>query len=114
MNIDNPNIIERRGLAYIKNPYSIVLYLLDPSPSASLDTSEQLELLKYIIQLNPNTLVAINKVDAFRENAEKLAYLVSKEVGVDPFKISARTGEGLDRLINEVAEFVEKIRRLKR
>ena len=102
------NIAERRALAYIKYPYSIVLVLLDPSPDSVLSFKEQADLLRYLASLNPNIIIAINKVDAYPLESRSIEEFLRKEGYTDVLLISAKTGEGLDRLINVLSKMLKE------
>lgn len=104
INVEEPNIIERRALAFLKNPRAIILFMIDPSPEAPVDLSNQLKMLEKALQLNPNIIVAINKVDELDSSSvARLLETVRKEAGMDygqVFAISALRGTNLDILIN--------------
>ena len=97
------NIIELKALAMLKMPGSIVIYILDPDPSSKVDIEEQVSLLKEVLGLNPNTIVAINKIDVWRDRAEELKRKVrDASTDTEPILVSALTGEGIEELISRV------------
>ncbi len=106
---EDHNIIERRALAFVKYPYSIVLFLLDPSPNSVLSFKEQAELIRYLSSLNPNIIIAINKVDAYPAESRSIKEFLREEGYTDVLSISAKTGEGLDRLINVLNKMLKEI-----
>lgn len=69
------------------------------------------ELEKYSEKLiQKKQIVVANKLDAMQdeENLQELENLV-KEKGLDFYKISAVTGEGLDELFNDIAELIKEL-----
>uniref|UniRef100_A0A7J3ZIC1 G domain-containing protein n=1 Tax=Fervidicoccus fontis TaxID=683846 RepID=A0A7J3ZIC1_9CREN len=97
------NIIELKALAMLKMPGSIVIYLLDPDPGSRVSIEGQISLLREVLRLNPNTIVAVNKVDAWRDRAEELKREVGRaDVDIEPVLISAITGEGVEELVSRL------------
>ena len=69
------------------------------------------ELEKYSEKLiQKKQIVVANKLDAMQDenNLKELEELV-KEKGLDFYKISAVTGEGLEKLFNDIAELIKKL-----
>lgn len=95
------NIIEKRALAAIKLPNTITIYVIDPF-STIVNLEEQLELLSQVINLNPNVIIVINKIDINKEEVLKTKEEVEKK-GYQPILISALTGEGIETLSNTLA-----------
>jgi small GTP-binding protein len=93
---EDRNIIEKRALAAIKLPNTIVIYVIDPF-STIMSLEEQLDLLGQVINLNPNVVIVINKTDIDKEKAMKAKEEVEKR-GYQSILISALTGEGIDTL----------------
>ena len=96
------NIVERRALAVMSLPYSIVIFLLDPTRNATTPINEQLELVKEVVNKCPNIVIAINKVDEDFDSALKLKERIEKELNINTHLISALKGEGIDKLVEDV------------
>ncbi len=95
------NIIERRALAAMRMPGSLVIFLFDPDPNAKVDVEGQLKLLDEIMSMCPNIIIAVNKVDAYPQDAEKIRKLLEAR-GFEAHLISALEGQGIDYLISRV------------
>lgn len=96
------NIIEKRALAAIKLPNTISIFVIDPF-STIMNLEEQLELLNQVLNLNPNVIVVINKVDIDLAKSK----LVKEEIerkGYKAIMVSALTGDGLEMLINALTQ----------
>jgi len=97
--------IERRALAAIKLPKTIVVFVVDPFSNV-MSLEDQLKLLAYVASLNPNLLVAVNKADIDRTAAESALDRVRRE-GYEAVLVSALTGEGVDSLLEKLSRAVE-------
>ncbi len=103
------NIVEKRTLAVMNLPYSIVVFLIDPTKNSAVPIDEQLELLKEIMNRCPNIIVAINKVDEDLESALKVKEIIEDEFNIKAYLISALKGEGVDKLIDEVRKIYTEV-----
>lgn len=101
------NPIERRAMAMARMPGSLLIYLLDPDPNSPVERESQLKLLRELALLNPNVVVAVNKIDAWRDHALELG-AAAKEKGFEPIYISALRGENIGELIDRLRTLLEK------
>jgi|SRR5690606_11158727 len=103
--VDTPGLLEpayllqhsmlHAALAAVKDA-DLVLLLLDATRPDDLPPAEPLELLR---ARRDRLFVAINKIDIGRPEAiERLAQWSVRELGVEPHRISAATGEGVGAL----------------
>jgi len=109
---EKKNVIERRAYAMLKLPNSIVVFLLDPDPSSMLSYDEQILLLKEVMAASPFVIVAVNKVDAWRKEAEALREK-ARALGAEPLLISALTGEGLQSLLDALKSAATELMKLR-
>ncbi len=102
------NIIEKRALATIRIPDSIVIFIFDPDPSSPTSIEEQFSLLNEVEGMNPNVILVINKIDIWNERAKKIYDMLKKE-RKKAFLISALKGEGIDELVRVLNEKYRQI-----
>lgn len=101
------NIIERRALAAIRLPKTIVVFVLDPF-SDVMGLENQFSLLHHVMRINPNVIVAVNKCDVDPETARRVAEQAAKEAYL-VYVVSALTGEGLDELAKGIATIASSL-----
>lgn len=91
-----------------------LVILLDPSPLQESDCLEQLAVLRHELASHNEALaaraevVAVSKLDlgSVDETVQRL-----RDVGIEPFVISAVTGEGLTPMMHAIADAVERAER---
>jgi len=109
--VDTPGLLEpgyllqhsmlHAAMAAVKDA-DLVLLLLDATRPDELPPPEPLELLR---ARQGQLFVAINKIDAGRPEAvERLAEWSVRELGVEPYRISAVNGQGVRELREALAE----------
>ena len=94
----------------------LLLHVLDIAGTEGRDPLDDYnkinaELKKYSDKLaNRKQIIVANKIDALQddENLKKIEKL-AKENGIEVFKISAVTGEGLEELFNHVGEIIKTL-----
>ncbi|MCX8199672.1 MAG: 50S ribosome-binding GTPase [Sulfolobales archaeon] len=99
------NVIEKKALIALRHLADLVIYLLDASPNSYYTLREQLNVLKEVMKVSGGrVIIAINKVDATpRERVEEAKEYLFKELNLrEVLEISALSGLGLERLIDEV------------
>lgn len=101
------NIIERRAIAAVKLPNTVIIYVIDPF-STIMSLESQLSLYTHILNLNPNVVVVVNKIDVDREASLRVKEELEGR-GVKPVLLSALTGEGVDSLLNVLADVVGRL-----
>ena len=92
--LEKRNSIEKQAILALRYLGQLIVFVLDPSESCGYNIDEQLRLLD---ELRANFHIPIieveNKVDLVKTNSSRL-------------KISAKTGEGIDELINYIVNFL--------
>ncbi len=91
LNRKKRNVIERKALIAIEKVANLVIFIIDPSETCGYPVDEQEKLLSEIKAIGKRVIEVENKSDILKRNNERL-------------KISALTGEGIDRLINLVED----------
>lgn len=113
--LEEKNIIEYKAVLAIKHLADHVLFVIDPSPNFYFSLREQLNVYKSVRGLlsEASASVVVNKIDLVSpEVLESVIDLVKRETGVEPIKVSALYGYGLDELKNEIiSRFISKSRR---
>lgn len=121
---DIPGIIEGAsegvglGIQFLRHieRTRLLLHVIDVSGSEGrnpVDDFEKInsELQKYSEKLSKRTqIIVANKIDSMQdENLYKELEKLAKEKGLEIFKISAVTGEGVDKLIKHVSELLKAL-----
>ncbi len=92
--LEKRNRIEKEAILALKYLADVIVFLLDPSETCGYSMDEQLKLLKEIKKdFSIPILEVENKVDLLRTDFSRI-------------KISAKTGEGLDKLVHKVIEIL--------
>jgi len=103
------NEIELKAVSAIRHIADLAVFLIDPRSSAYYTLDQQLKVLQGIEKIlgRDRVLVAINKVDiASKEEVERCLSRL-KDLGYrQVYLISALKGEGVDNLVNRVAEIL--------
>ncbi len=99
------NEIERKAAVAIRYLPNVLLFLYDVSDE-SYGIEEQNTVLENVLKIVPKSkvVVALNKMDIANERKVKLAEEYAKELGLPVYKVSMKTGEGLE----EMMEFLVK------
>jgi len=88
--LEKRNKIERQAILALKYLANMIVFLLDPSETCGYSLEEQENLLDEIkLSFNVPILVVENKRDLYERKSENL-------------KISAKTGDGLDKLLDKM------------
>ncbi len=94
--LEKRNKIEKQAILALKYLANLIVFVLDPSETCGYKMEEQLKLLEEIERdFDVPILVVENKSDIFRGDSENI-------------KISAKTGEGLDTLINSISKILSE------
>ncbi len=94
--LEKRNKIEKQAILALKYLANLIVFVLDPSETCGYKMEEQLKLLEEIKKdFDVPILVVENKSDIFRGESENI-------------KISAKTGEGLDSLINSISKILSE------
>ncbi len=99
------NVVERKALIALRHLADLIIYILDVSPNSYYTLREQLNVLREVVEVGgERVVVAINKVDVTpRDKIEEAKEYLLKELNLgEVVEISALSGLGLERLINEV------------
>jgi len=98
------NLPERRAVASLKMARGILLFLIDPTPSSTVEIKEQVEMLRKIRGEILEVVPVINKIDAVeRERLEFVKNLLTESLGIkDIYFISAAENIGLESLIEHL------------
>ena len=111
------NEVEKQAILALKHLADVIVYIFDPSEYCGFPVEEQTHLFEEIHNEFGEFpfIVAINKVDiADEEKIRKVEEFVRAK-GLEPIRISALDGEGLEDLKKRVIEIVEpKARELAR
>ncbi len=94
--IEKRNKIERQAILALKHLANLIIFLLDPSETCGYSLEKQENLLEEIRRdFNVPIIEVENKVDLLRTDSPRL-------------KISAKTGEGVEELVEEIILFLGK------
>ena len=94
--LEKRNKIEKQAILALKYLANLIVFVLDPSETCGYKMEEQLKLLEEIERdFDVPILVVENKSDIFQGDSENI-------------KISAKTGEGLDALINSISKILSE------
>jgi nucleolar GTP-binding protein len=111
------NEVERQAILALKHLGDVIVYVFDPSEHCGFPIEEQTHLFEEILNEFRGFpfIVAINKVDIAEGEKTKAIEEFVKAKGIEPVRISALSGEGLDELKKRVIAVVEpKARELAR
>ncbi len=99
------NEMELQAIAALRHFRGPVLYLIDPTETCGYNLTQQLSLLRELIEtLEKRYLAVLNKLDLFddfRENFMRVEDELGR-IGVRSLRISAEKGEGLDELLENL------------
>ncbi|WP_297534452.1 NOG1 family protein [Thermococcus sp.] len=103
------NEVEKQAILALKHLGDVIVYIFDPSEYCGFPIEEQMHLFEEILSEFGEFpfIVAINKVDIADEEKTKAVEEFVKAKGLEPVKISALTGEGLDELKRRIIAIVE-------
>ncbi len=103
------NEVEKQAILALKHLADVIVYIFDPSEYCGFPIEEQMHLFEEILEEFGEFpfIVAINKVDVAEEEKVKKVEEFVKAKGLEPVKISAITGEGLEELKKRVIAIVE-------
>jgi len=103
------NEVEKQAILALKHLGDVIVYIFDPSEYCGFPIEEQMHLFEEILSEFGEFpfIVAINKVDIADEEKTKVVEEFVKAKGLEPVKISALTGEGLDELKRRIIAIVE-------
>ncbi len=105
------------GIRFLKHieRTKIILLLIDISPSAPSPLNQIEILLNEIVSYSKELrkkirAVAVNKIDLIPEEKRNFSYIIKKadELGWFFFKISALSGEGVDKLVKELYSLLKE------
>jgi len=111
------NEVEKQAILALKHLGDVIVYIFDPSEYCGFPVEEQVHLFEEIYNEFGEFpfIVAINKVDVADEKKVRAVEEFVKTKGLEPVRISALNGEGLEELKKRVIEMVEpKARELAR
>jgi len=94
------NEIERKAAVAIRYLPNVLLFLYDVSDEG-YGIEEQNAVLDNVLRIVPKekVVVALNKMDVANEKKVRMAEERAKELGLPVFKVSMKTGKGLDELM---------------
>ncbi|NJE48777.1 NOG1 family protein [Thermococcus sp. 9N3] len=103
------NEVEKQAILALKHLGDVIVYIFDPSEYCGFPIEEQMHLFEEILNEFGEFpfIVAINKVDIADEEKTKAVEEFVRARGLEPIKISALTGEGLEELKKRVIAVVE-------
>jgi len=103
------NEVEKQAILALKHLGDVIVYIFDPSEYCGFPIEEQMHLFEEILREFGEFpfIVAINKVDIAEDEKVRTVEEFVRVKGLEPVKISALTGEGLEELKNRVIEIVE-------
>ncbi len=103
------NEVEKQAILALKHLGDVIIYIFDPSEYCGFPIEEQMHLFEEILMEFGEFpfIVAINKVDIADEGKVKAVEEFVRAKGLEPVKISALTGEGLEELKRRVIEIIE-------
>ncbi|NJD99175.1 NOG1 family protein [Thermococcus sp. LS1] len=103
------NEIERQAILALKHLGRVIVYIFDPSEYCGFPIEEQMHLFEEIYEEFKDFpfIVVLNKVDIADEEKIKQVEEFVKSKGLEPLRISALNGEGLDELKRRVIELVQ-------
>ncbi|MEM0036338.1 MAG: GTPase [Candidatus Korarchaeum sp.] len=103
------NKMELQAIAALRHFRGPVLYLLDPTETCGYSLTQQLSLLRELIEtLEKRYLAVLNKCDLsedFRGNFMRAEDELER-IGVKSLRISAERGEGLEELMRNIEEIL--------
>ncbi len=103
------NEVEKQAILALKHLGDVIVYIFDPSEYCGFPIEEQMHLFEEILNEFGEFpfIVAINKVDIADDEKVRTVEEFVRTKGLEPVKISALTGEGLDELKKRVIAVVE-------
>ncbi len=103
------NEVERQAILALKHLGKVIVYIFDPSEYCGYPIEEQTHLFEEIYQEFGEFpfIVVLNKVDIADEEKIKTVEDFVRSKGLEPLRISALNGEGLDELKRRVIELVK-------
>ncbi|NJE42441.1 NOG1 family protein [Thermococcus sp. GR6] len=103
------NEIERQAILALKHLGRVIVYIFDPSEYCGFPIEEQMHLFEEIYEEFKDFpfIVVLNKVDIADEEKIRQVEEFVKSKGLEPLRISALNGEGLDELKRRVIELVQ-------
>ncbi|ASI99802.1 NOG1 family protein [Thermococcus celer] len=102
------NEVERQAILALKHLGKVIVYVFDPSEYCGYPIEEQRHLFEEIHREFGGFpfLVVLNKVDVADEEKIKALEEFIREKGLEPLRVSALNGDGLDELRRRVIELV--------
>jgi nucleolar GTP-binding protein len=103
------NEVEKQAILALKHLGDVIIYIFDPSEYCGFPIEEQMHLFEEIHREFGELpfIVVLNKVDiADEEKIRKIEKFIRSK-GLEPLRISALSGEGLDELKRRVVEIIE-------
>ncbi|MCD6524790.1 MAG: NOG1 family protein [Thermococcus sp.] len=103
------NEVEKQAILALKHLGDVIVYIFDPSEYCGFPIEEQMHLFEEIYSEFGEFpfIVAINKVDIAEDEKVRTVEEFVRSTGLEPVRISALTGEGLEELKKRVIEIVE-------
>jgi nucleolar GTP-binding protein len=103
------NEVERQAVLALKHLGRVIVYIFDPSEYCGYPVSEQTHLFEEIHREFEEFpfIVVLNKVDIADEEKIRGVEEFVRAKGLEPLRISALNGEGLDELRRRVVEIVQ-------
>jgi len=103
------NEIEKQAILALKHLGKVIVYIFDPSEYCGYPIEEQSHLFEeiYLEFGEFPFIVVLNKVDIADEEKIRKVEEFAKAKGLEPLRVSALTGEGLDELKRRVIELVK-------
>lgn len=105
------NEVERQAILALKHLGKVIIYIFDPSEHCGYPVEEQMHLFEEIYaEFGEFPFIAVlNKVDIADEETIKEVEEFVRAKGLEPFRISALNGEGLNELKKRVIELVKPL-----
>lgn len=105
------NEIEKQAILALKHLGRVIVYIFDPSEHCGYPIEEQTHLFEEIHGEFGEFpfIVVLNKADIAEEEKMKKVEAFVREKGLEPIRVSALNGEGLEKLKERVVELVKPL-----
>jgi len=103
---DIDQAVSQKASTYVEENCDIVLFFLNAAVGI---TAHEKEAFKAASSLDKSIVVVLNKIDCLQEgDLPDLVEQIEDEIGIAPFPISARDGQGIRELNEAIVDILEK------